>query len=79
MQRIACSERDDWQATNGAMRTQMGFLDLTSAVQDNPLAAALIGGGALWLLMGNDKLKGGRVRRRPRLLRWSISVRAIRD
>ena len=24
----------------------------------NPLAAALIGGGALWLLIGNDKLKG---------------------
>jgi hypothetical protein len=27
-------------------------------VQENPLAAALIGGGALWLLIGNDKLKG---------------------
>ena len=44
---------------NGAMRTQTGFLDsLTSAVRDNPVAAALIGGGALWLLMDNDKLKG---------------------
>ena len=41
------------------MRTQTGFLDsLTSAVRENPVAAALIGGGALWLLMGNDKLKG---------------------
>jgi hypothetical protein len=36
--------------------TQTGFFDsLTSAVQENPLAAALIGGGALWLLIGNDK------------------------
>ena len=39
--------------------TQSGFFDnLASAVQENPLAAALIGGGALWLLMGNDRLKG---------------------
>ena len=39
--------------------TQTGFFDsLASAVQENPLAAALIGGGALWLLIGNDKLKG---------------------
>jgi hypothetical protein len=40
-------------------RTQTGFFDsLASAVQENPLAAALIGGGALWLLIGNDRLKG---------------------
>lgn len=39
--------------------TQTGFFDsLTSAVQENPLAAVLIGGGALWLLIGNDTLKG---------------------
>jgi hypothetical protein len=35
-----------------------GFIGhLASAVQENPVAAALIGGGALWLLLGNDKLK----------------------
>ena len=39
--------------------TQATFLDkLTAAVRENPLAAALVGGGALWLLMGNEKLKG---------------------
>ena len=38
--------------------TQTGFFDsLASAVQENPLAATLIGGGALWLLIGNDRLK----------------------
>jgi hypothetical protein len=38
--------------------TQSGFIDnLVSAVRDNPLAAALIGGGAFWLLVGNEKLK----------------------
>ena len=32
-------------------RTQTSFFDrLASAVQENPIAAALIGGGALWLL-----------------------------
>jgi hypothetical protein len=40
-------------------RTQTSFFDsLASAVQENPIAAALIGGGALWLLSGNDTLKG---------------------
>jgi hypothetical protein len=34
------------------------FIDgLTAAARENPLAAALIGGGALWLLIGSDKLK----------------------
>ena len=38
--------------------TQNGFFDsLASAVRENPLAAALIGGGAFWLLVGNEKLK----------------------
>jgi hypothetical protein len=35
-----------------------GFLDsLVSAVQENPLAATLIGGGAAWLLIGSDRLR----------------------
>ena len=38
--------------------SQGSFLDgLTAAARENPLAAALIGGGALWLLIGSDKLK----------------------
>jgi hypothetical protein len=30
---------------------------LNAAVRENPFAAALIGGGALWLLIGSDRLK----------------------
>ena len=38
---------------------QNGFFDsLLAAARDNPLSAALIGGGALWLLVGDEKLKG---------------------
>ena len=38
--------------------TQTGFFDsLVAAVRENPLAAALIGGGAFWLLAGNESLK----------------------
>jgi hypothetical protein len=32
--------------------------NLSQAARDNPLAAALIGGGALWLLLGNRTLGG---------------------
>ena len=38
--------------------TQGSFVDsVVTAARENPVAAALIGGGALWLLIGNDKLK----------------------
>ena len=38
--------------------TQGSFVDsVVTAARENPIAAALIGGGALWLLMGNDRLK----------------------
>jgi hypothetical protein len=38
--------------------TQSGFFDsLVSAVRENPVAACLVGGGALWLLLGDEKLK----------------------
>ena len=32
--------------------------NLTQAARDNPLAAVLIGGGALWMLLGNRALSG---------------------
>lgn len=43
------------------MSTSTGFVDsLVVAVRENPLAAALIGGGAVWLLAGDEKLSGVR-------------------
>jgi hypothetical protein len=38
--------------------TQGSFVDsVIIAARENPIAAGLIGGGALWLLIGNEKLK----------------------
>jgi hypothetical protein len=38
--------------------TQTDFVEgLKTAARENPLAAGLIAGGALWLLIGNDRLK----------------------
>ena len=38
--------------------TQGSFIDsVMTAARENPVAAVLIGGGALWLLIGNEKLK----------------------
>ena len=52
-------DKDTVKGMVAMSNTQTGFFDrLASAVQENPLAAALIGGGALWLLSGNDRLKG---------------------
>lgn len=40
------------------MNTRTRFLDnLVVAVRDNPVAAALIGGGALWLVVRDERLK----------------------
>ena len=53
---------------------QGSFLNnLASAVRENPLAATLIGAGALWLLTGSEKIKSAAnsVLRFPR---WSISA-----
>ena len=39
--------------------TQTDFIEsLKTAARENPLGAGLIAGGALWLLIGNDRLKG---------------------
>ena len=50
--------------------TQGSFVDsVVIAARENPLAAALIGGGALWLLVGHDKLRSA-----ARLLKLSHSA-----
>ena len=40
---------------NGQTSTRAFFDDLQSAVQANPVPAALIGMGALWMLMGGGR------------------------
>ena len=51
----SAGERQGHREGNGAMSN---FLDnLKEAVRENPLSAALIGGGALWLLIGKERLK----------------------
>lgn len=52
-----------------------GFVDsLTAAVKDNPLAAALVGGGALWLLAGS-----GRMRKAADTMTSAVSAAAERS
>ena len=75
--------------------TQGSFVDgLTAAARENPLAAALIGAGALWLLIGDDKIKGaassvtaaaaplaemGKRRQRPAASKFEDNYTSVRD
>ena len=60
--------------------TQGSFVDsVVMAARENPVAAALIGGGALWLLIGNEKLKSAASLATATLSRRPILARAVSD
>ena len=60
--------------------TQGSFVDsVVTAARENPVAAALIGGGALWLLIGNEKLKSAASLATAMRSRQPILARAVSD
>jgi hypothetical protein len=61
------------------MSPQNDFLNsLVSAARENPLAATLVGGGALWLLVGNEKLKNAAATATAATSPLSTLLRAMR-
>ena len=60
--------------------TQGSFVDsVIIAARENPIAAALIGGGALWLLIGNEKLKSAASLATTTAFPHQIRPRAVSD